>query len=620
MKKTLTLALLASMVSAAPFAAHAQSYTRLVSFGDSLSDNGNLYTATGNPPPPYNKRFTNDLVWNEYLAGSGQGFFTPPATINTGNVYYGWGGARSDSAANSSGPIPGTPTQIGAFLSRGGTFGANDVVAMWAGANDIFQALPTAAANPATASTYMTGIAATAAGNVATQVGQLSTAGAKTIVVMNLPDLGSTPNFNVDPSTSALTSLTSGVFNTALDAGLKTQAASHTGTNIIEVDIKSAFTAIVANPSAFGFSNVTQACINVTACVTGSQDTRNTYLFWDGVHPTAGGHRVVAALTAQYIYTPTLTQGVGMLADGSYNMRRSVQSEMSGLFHANGSKGGYFLQVVGSQAERHMNVAMQSTIGGATSTSDQSAYDYSLGGIRAGAVQPVNDRLSFAIGVTAMTGDAKAMMVQAKPTDLSVDVGLDWRPGAYFVTGTLGAGITSYSNYERHTLIDGFRETANHVDTTAYSASVQTGFDKDMGGWTVTPVARLSYAAAKMGSFNEQGVVAAVAFEDRQVSAFSGAVELQASGQLSANTRLSGVIGYEGVFSGDAGDLRGQLIGNTAQAYMVSMGDVGSPGALVGVGVETRFSGFSLKAQYRGTFGSDNQKDQTALISLNKAF
>jgi outer membrane lipase/esterase len=65
-RKALSSALLATMVSALPLiaatGAHAQSswtqsYSRLAAFGDSLSDNGNLYTATGTPTsPPYNKR------------------------------------------------------------------------------------------------------------------------------------------------------------------------------------------------------------------------------------------------------------------------------------------------------------------------------------------------------------------------------------------------------------------------------------------------------------------------------------------------------------------------------------------------------------------------------------
>ena len=619
MKHTLTLALLASMVSMLPFAAHAQSYDRLVSFGDSLSDPGNLYTATGQPPAPYNHRFTNDLVWNEYLAGSGLNFFGSPATINSGNVYYGWGGARSDSAANSSGPIPGTPTQIGAYLARGGTFGANDVVSLWAGANDIFQALPTAAANPSTASAYMTGIASGAAGNVSSQVGQLATAGAKTIVVMNLPDLGSTPQFNTSITSSSLTSYTTGVFNTALDTGLQATAAAHTDTNIVEVDIRSAFSAIIADPQAFGFTNVTQACITVTACVTGSQETRNSYLFWDGVHPTAAGHQLVASLTAQYLYTPTLIRGVGMLAEQGYTTRRSIQAEMGSLLHSATGEG-YFVQIVGAQGSRDTSLSLQDGIGGDDNTGEVKAYGYSLAGIRAGAVQSIGNATTFGFGVTALTGDSKGFLVTAKPTDLSFDLGLDWRPGSYFITATAGAGITSFSDYERHTLVDAFRETVNHVDTASYSAQVQTGFDHAMGDWTVTPVARLSYASATMKGFNERGTVAAVGFDDRKVSALSGAVELQASGRLSENLSLSGVLGYEAVLSGDQEDLRGKLINNTAKAFATDMGDVGSPGVLVGIGLERKMGSYSLSAQYRGTYGSDSQQDQTALISLNKAF
>ncbi|MBW8735323.1 MAG: autotransporter domain-containing esterase, partial [Asticcacaulis sp.] len=185
MKTSFRLALLVSVAALLPLAAHAQTFNRLVSFGDSLSDNGNLYTATGNPPAPYNKRYTNDQVWAEYIAGTMQSYFGAASSVNTGSVDYAWGGARSDLAANSNGPIPGTPAQIAAFRAKGGTFGSGDVVSLWAGANDIFQALPGAATNPSTAASVMTAASATAAGNVATQVGTLAGYGAKTVVVFN---------------------------------------------------------------------------------------------------------------------------------------------------------------------------------------------------------------------------------------------------------------------------------------------------------------------------------------------------------------------------------------------------------------------------------------------------
>ncbi len=623
MKKALRLALLASVALALPMAAaqtvHAQTYSRLISFGDSLSDNGNLFTATGNPPAPYNKRFTNDQVWAEYLSGSMQGWFTA-TSYTSGNLNLAWGGARSDSAANTNGPIPGTPSQIGYFQAHGGTFGANDVASLWIGANDIFQGLPIAASNPSTASTYMTGVASAAATNAVNQTAQLATLGAKTILVMNLPDLGNTPQFSADPTTASIATYSNTVFNTALDTGLKTVAASATGSNIIEVDIKSAFNAIIANPAAFGFTNVTQTCISQAACVTGSNDVKAKYLFWDGVHPTSGGHRIVAALTAQYLYTPTLTSGVGMLADEAYNTRRSTANDMAGLLHTADGKGGYFIQVVGGTAKRDTSVSMQSGIGAASTSSSQKAYDYSLAGVRAGAVQPMGEHTTIGFGVTAQTGDAQGFMVKAKPTDISLDVGLDWRNGPAFVTASLGGGFGQFSQYERSTLVTAFNEVSSPIDVSSYSASLQAGLDHNMGNWTFTPVARLSYAGGKMSAFSERGTVAAVAFEDRQVSALSGAIELQGAAKLSDVTALTGVIGYEAAISSSEDNLNGKLINNTAHAFSTDMGKVGTPGVLVGVGLQTHVMGMNLQAQYRGSFGSDSQTDQTAFIGLTKAF
>ena len=63
-------ALTLAAVSAAD-AAGAQTYNRLVVFGDSLSDNGNLYAATGGTtptsPPYYQGRFSNGPVFTELL-------------------------------------------------------------------------------------------------------------------------------------------------------------------------------------------------------------------------------------------------------------------------------------------------------------------------------------------------------------------------------------------------------------------------------------------------------------------------------------------------------------------------------------------------------------------------
>lgn len=617
MIKIRSLALAAGAAAVLPLlmaaGAHAQEYSRLISFGDSLSDNGNLYAATSGtqPPSPYNRRFTNDLVWAEYLSGSMQGFFTA-TSYTTGNYNAAFGGARSDSLTSSP---PGLPAQIASYLGHSGTFGANDVASVWAGANDIFQALPGAAASPSTAGATMTTASATAAGNVSARVNQLAGAGARTILVMNLPDLGKTPQFSSDPSASALTTLSAMTFNTALNSGLNTVAGAQGGSNIVQVDIYTAFNAIIANPARFGLTNVTQACINVTACVTGSQDVRNANLFWDGVHPTAAGHKLVAALAGQYLYTATLSEGVGMFAGQSYELRRDNAADFSGrLMGGNG----YFVEVVGAQGSRDKDLSLQGKIGSAATSVSTKAYDYSLGGFRAGAVTPVNDAMRLGIAVTALTGEAEAFMVEARPTDLSVDAGLTWSGGRTFLSAMAGFAVGSYSDYKRSMLVSGFDGHINQIESQAWSGGLQAGLRHDMKGWAVTPLARLSYASATMTGFQELGDVAVVTFEDRTVSATSGAVELHGSGKLGALS-VDGMVGYEAVLTGDEGALNGKLVNNTAHAFSTGMGEVGAPGVLVGLSLSKDFAGFKLQASYRGNFG-DGQSGQQGLISLRKAF
>ena len=60
---------------------------------------------------------------------------------------------------------------------------------------------------------------------------------------------------------------------------------------------------VVANPSEFGFSNVTAPCF--TGPFTGgSSDRSDSYLFWDDVDPTAAGHLLVADDSAELIGVP----------------------------------------------------------------------------------------------------------------------------------------------------------------------------------------------------------------------------------------------------------------------------------------------------------------------------
>ena len=140
--------LAAAAVLSTASAASAQSYGRLVVFGDSLSDNGNLFAVTGGAAPaaPFvNGRFSTGPVFVELL-GFNLGRQTAGSPV-TGSINYAYGGSRTDAIAT---PGPGMRTQLQAYTAAGGRFGANDLVSILGGANNIFQALPTAgvSANP----------------------------------------------------------------------------------------------------------------------------------------------------------------------------------------------------------------------------------------------------------------------------------------------------------------------------------------------------------------------------------------------------------------------------------------------------------------------------------------
>ena len=82
-------------------------------------------------------------------------------------------------------------------------------------------------------------------------------------------------------------------FNAGLEAILQ-GLESGSGLNIVRFDVFQALNEIVAAPGAFGLTNVTQPCIAVDTNAQPFCANPGTFLFWDGIHPTVAGHRILA--------------------------------------------------------------------------------------------------------------------------------------------------------------------------------------------------------------------------------------------------------------------------------------------------------------------------------------
>lgn len=268
-------------------ASHA-AFSQIVTFGDSLSDAGNVFLATSgtNPPAPYfGGRFSNGLIWSEVLATSlGIAAPTPSLAGGSANNY---GGARTvvDDA------VPSTQTQANGYIAaNGGSIDPNALYTIWTGGNDI---------NYASANNDFSGIPAASAG-VASIVQSLIDAGAKSIIVANLPDIGLTP-LGQDSGNPGGATFLSNTFNSQLATAL---AGVTLGSANLEIVDASALTTQIAsevtadpNPltNGWGLSNVTDRCFDAAAAGGPTLCSNpDEYLFWDDLHPTAAAHVLVA--------------------------------------------------------------------------------------------------------------------------------------------------------------------------------------------------------------------------------------------------------------------------------------------------------------------------------------
>ncbi|EWY38760.1 autotransporter [Skermanella stibiiresistens SB22] len=265
--------------------AEAAPVSAVYTFGDSLSDTGNIAAATfGTMPLPefyYQGRFSNGPVWVDHVAAA---FGTESKASLLGGTNHAFGGATTGGTVP-----PGVTFQTLDFLSKVPTTGAdpNALYIVYGGGNDV--------RNELTSNLPGETLAAAATANVSQAVTNLALAGARHIMVPNLSDLALTPEAIMAGGEFAerATSL-SAAFNTALTSvmvGLEAVLP----VDLIPLDVRSLFNDVAANPGNYGLTNVN------TPCFSGAVDRPGTvcsnpdeYLFWDSLHPTAAAHRILA--------------------------------------------------------------------------------------------------------------------------------------------------------------------------------------------------------------------------------------------------------------------------------------------------------------------------------------
>jgi outer membrane lipase/esterase len=306
--------------------------SRLISFGDSLSDVGTYDVGTVHElgGGKFTINSPRAKIWTEDLAAAiglpapcaaetgldgdpAQGFYAP-VTAFPDCTNYAQGGARVTDPVGYGNKLQGGSSVTLGFLTvpvreqiqhylalHDGAFSKHDLVTVLVGANDVF--LQLAAVSTGTEATSAVAAIASAASELTDYIkDEILAKGAKRVLVLNLPDIVKTPfGAAQDAATQSFMTTMLTTFNGQLEQGLS-------GSSATLVDTYSFSREQSEHPEWFGLANNTRpACdlspavnpigsslICTTASLVDAAEARDA--FADTVHPTPYQHALYAGL------------------------------------------------------------------------------------------------------------------------------------------------------------------------------------------------------------------------------------------------------------------------------------------------------------------------------------
>jgi phospholipase/lecithinase/hemolysin len=264
------MAIILALALAIPAVGGASPFTQIVVFGDSLSDEGNLFALDPSNVPAskyYQGRFSNGQVWVEYLA---EADLLDAELVN--NAY---GAATTDGSSP-----PGLGLQVATYTATAAAQ-TDALYVIWIGANDFLGGASDFRASAA---------------NIEAALEDLAEFGANHILVVDLPDLGAIPKNNGDANTAQVATALTQSFNAELADVVTEFRTAHPGIKVYEFSAFDLFADVVANPDDYEIGNTNAICPNFL--VDDDFENQGRYLFWDDLHPTTEAHAEIAKAAA----------------------------------------------------------------------------------------------------------------------------------------------------------------------------------------------------------------------------------------------------------------------------------------------------------------------------------
>jgi phospholipase/lecithinase/hemolysin len=270
----------------------------IVVFGDSLSDAGNVpgwseivddpTVLPQYPEPYYMWHASNGPTWIEIVANA-YGYHVDPIMDLGSN--FAFGGAESG-AGRSDQDTPNFHTQIGLYQRAINAEVLEPPMpwilhTVWFGPNDFLRIMETEQ-RPVTPEDVEAVVT-----NIAQGIGALYDMHARMFLVIDMPPLHLTPyGMSQPPEVQAMLAQLVMGFNAGLAQALDRVENAYDRITILRLDAVEMYTMWTSDPESFGLVNVMEPALNTS---TGEvAEDPDTYLSWDGFHPTVAGHALVA--------------------------------------------------------------------------------------------------------------------------------------------------------------------------------------------------------------------------------------------------------------------------------------------------------------------------------------
>ncbi|WP_209571890.1 autotransporter domain-containing protein [Stenotrophomonas sp. PvP093] len=598
---------MALAVAFAAVPAMAQSpYSKTVFIGDSLTDQGYFRPLLPASAQPVTGQFTTNpgWVWAQHVAD----YYGTNATANgngqTGDNYAVGGARVGTDSTGALGFTPSLKTQTANYLAaNGGKADANALYSVWGGANDLL-----AITAPAQAPAVIGAAVSDQVGIVAT----LKNAGAQYVVVPTLPDVGLTPRFRqLGAAGMAQGTALATAYNDALFDGL-----SAAGLQVIPVDTFHMLQEIVAAPTTYGFTNVSDTACNPLLAPSAllcnplnyvAPDAANTYVFADSIHPTTATHQILGQYTLSVLEAPRLQQ---VLTRSAQTIGRSRADQVN--LHRAGPAGdglSWWGSVRGDlQRFDHGDVYDGAAPAGLF------GVDWAQDGIVLGGFAGFGK-------VDADFGNSRGDFTQQ---DTTAGLFAGWYGERAWVNGQVSYTWMSYDVNRKVQLGPATRQHSGSPDGSNLTAALNAGYEFGTeGGFRHGPIASVIWQKVKIDGYTENAdagtLATALGYGNQDVDSTVGRIGWQArfdGGSLKPYAQLT----YDHEFED----------GQQASAWLQSMPEVGmykvpgmdfdqSYGTAI-LGARTELFGLQSNIGLLRTLGQNRSQDLTVFASFTGSF